>query len=82
MASSVDTYNKVLDEFNFSKPDKHGFRTLQSELSVGWSCHASFMNGKICLEGVGKGGGFKTGDLSMSEMQTRQLLTIITSNHI
>ena len=77
--TSEKMYNVVLDEFGFDAIDAKGFRRLRSERFS--SCWSEFQDGKIQLNGSSKGE-YKTGFLKVSEMQLRQLLTIIVQNHI
>ena len=72
----------TLDELGFGQTDEKGFRTITSERFDGAACHADFLNGKICIQGIGPGGGYKTGYLSVSGSELRTLLTIIVTNYI
>lgn len=89
MNTTRDTYSKVLDEFGFKRKketrwgetfdgpelkSKKGFMRVEFKEKDDKTA--------ICIYGMGNPSFFKTGNLRLSEMQLRQLLTILINNHI
>ncbi len=80
-------YETVLDQFGFTvQPGSFGKGpSLQLRTRGGNVCFADFRKRlkktSIRLSGAGRGHGFDTGWLRVSEMQLRSLLTIIVQNH-
>lgn len=82
MATAIDTYNKILDEFGFDPTDDKGFRSAKSERFEGCTCHADFLNGKMRIQGNGPTCDYNSGYIRGSELQIRALLTLFVENYV